>query len=68
MTWAEAIENIDIGGPSLIRGAAKNHAHVAVLTSPDQYDELKDALRDHGGTTLEYRSRLAFAAFRDRPL
>jgi phosphoribosylaminoimidazolecarboxamide formyltransferase/IMP cyclohydrolase len=63
-TWAEAIENIDIGGPSLIRGAAKNHAHVAVLTSPEQYSELKSALRDHGGTTLEYRRRLAFAAFR----
>src|SRR5205807_5313085 len=36
-TFEEAVENIDIGGPSLIRGAAKNHAHVAVVTAPDQY-------------------------------
>ena len=63
-TWAEAIENIDIGGPALIRAAAKNHAHVAVLTSPDQYDGLIAAVRDTGGTRLEDRRRLALAAFR----
>ncbi len=62
-TFADAIENIDIGGPSLIRAAAKNHAHVAVATSPDQYDELIVALRGPGGTTLEQRRRLATAAF-----
>ena len=38
VTFEEAIENIDIGGPRLIRAAAKNHAHVAVVTSPDQYE------------------------------
>src|SRR4051794_33716673 len=38
-TLAEAVENIDIGGPSLIRGAAKNHADVAVLTAPEQYED-----------------------------
>ena len=63
-TWAEAIENIDIGGPSLIRAAAKNHAHVAVLTSPDQYADLIAAVSHQGGTTLEIRRRLALAAFR----
>jgi phosphoribosylaminoimidazolecarboxamide formyltransferase/IMP cyclohydrolase len=61
--FEEAIEKIDIGGPSLIRGAAKNHAHVAVVTSPDQYPILIDQLRDHGGTTLAFRRRLALAVF-----
>ena len=51
-------------GPTLIRAAAKNHAHVAVLTSPSQYDVLDRALRDHGGTTLERSAPLALAAFR----
>src|SRR5262249_60054156 len=46
---AEAIENIDIGGPSLIRAAAKNHDHVAVLTSPDQYDPIMAAIQAIGG-------------------
>ena len=63
-TFADAIENIDIGGPALIRAAAKNHAHVAVLTSPEQYEPLIAAVRDTGGTTLEQRRRLALAAFR----
>ena len=63
-TWAEAIENIDIGGPALIRAAAKNHAHVAVLTSPEQYESLIGAVGDKGGTTLDDRRRLALAAFR----
>ena len=63
VTEAEAIENIDIGGPALIRAAAKNYAHVAVLTSPEQYDDLITALRETGGTGLEDRRRLALAAF-----
>jgi phosphoribosylaminoimidazolecarboxamide formyltransferase / IMP cyclohydrolase len=62
-TFAEAIENIDIGGPSLIRAASKNHDHVAVATSPDQYPELIAALRGPGGTSLGERRRLATAAF-----
>src|SRR5262245_50677275 len=53
VTFDEAIEQIDIGGPSLIRGAAKNHAHVAVLVSPDQYASLIEQLQAHGGTTLD---------------
>jgi len=61
---AEAIENIDIGGPALVRAAAKNHAHVAVLTSPEQYAALIAVVRDKGGTTLDLRRRLALAAFR----
>ncbi len=63
VTFAEAVEQIDVGGPSLIRGAAKNHAHVAVLTDPDQYTPLLAQLRDHGGTTLAFRRGLALAVF-----
>jgi phosphoribosylaminoimidazolecarboxamide formyltransferase/IMP cyclohydrolase len=59
----DAVENIDIGGPALIRAAAKNHAHVAVLVDPEQYGGLKSAIRTVGGTTLEQRRRLAAAAF-----
>jgi phosphoribosylaminoimidazolecarboxamide formyltransferase/IMP cyclohydrolase len=59
----DAIENIDIGGPSLLRGAAKNHDAVAVVTSPDQYPSLIDQLRERGGTDLGYRRQLARAAF-----
>jgi phosphoribosylaminoimidazolecarboxamide formyltransferase / IMP cyclohydrolase len=60
---AEALENIDIGGPTLVRAAAKNHSHVAVLTSPDQYPGLVAALESRGGTSLEERRELALAAF-----
>lgn len=56
------VENIDIGGPALIRAAAKNHDSVVVLTSPAQYDDLVAALAG-GGTTLEQRRRLAAAAY-----
>ncbi len=63
VTLVDAIENIDIGGPTLIRGAAKNHDHVAVLTSPEQYDAVAAAIRERGGTSLEDRRRLALAAF-----
>jgi phosphoribosylaminoimidazolecarboxamide formyltransferase/IMP cyclohydrolase len=60
---ATAIENIDIGGPALIRSAAKNHTHVAVLTDPAQYPELVQALEAEGGTRLPLRRRLAAAAY-----
>ncbi len=63
VTFDEAVENIDIGGPSLIRGGAKNHASVAVATSPDQYPELIAAIEGEGGTRLEFRRRLALAVF-----
>ena len=61
--YEECIEQIDIGGPSLIRGAAKNHKSVAVVTSPSQYELLKDAIKT-GGFTLEERRKLAMIAFR----
>ena len=58
----ECVEQIDIGGPSMVRAAAKNHPSVAVVTSPAQYDEVLAAVRQ-GGTTLEQRRRLAAEAF-----
>ena len=62
-SFEDAVENIDIGGPSLIRGAAKNHAHVAVLTDPDQYETFLAEFRQSGGTTQATRERLAREAF-----
>jgi phosphoribosylaminoimidazolecarboxamide formyltransferase/IMP cyclohydrolase len=58
----ECIEQIDIGGPSMVRGAAKNHANVAVVVSPSRYPEIVAALGD-GGFTAEQRQRLAVDAF-----
>ena len=58
----EAIELIDIGGPSLVRAAAKNHAFTAIVTGPDQYDDLIAAVAG-GGTTLAGRKLLAARAF-----
>ncbi len=61
---ATAIENIDIGGPAMIRAAAKNHAYVAVLTDPADYDALLASLNDNdGATTKQLRTRLAAKAF-----
>ena len=57
------IENIDIGGPSMVRSAAKNHAHVAVVTDPADYAALLEQLDAQGGTTLEFRKMLAAKAF-----
>ncbi|VAV90202.1 IMP cyclohydrolase / Phosphoribosylaminoimidazolecarboxamide formyltransferase [hydrothermal vent metagenome] len=59
---ATAIENIDIGGPTLIRAAAKNHAWVTVVVSPERYDEVAEAVAG-GGTTSELREDLAREAF-----
>lgn len=56
------LENIDIGGLTLIRAAAKNHAWVATVVSPEQYAEIADAI-DHGGTTVAMRETLAREAF-----
>ncbi|MFT4288827.1 bifunctional phosphoribosylaminoimidazolecarboxamide formyltransferase/IMP cyclohydrolase [Nocardioides sp.] len=58
----ECVEQIDIGGPSMVRAAAKNHPSVAIVTSPGQYDDTLAAIRA-GGFTLEQRKRLAAAAF-----
>ena len=58
------IENIDIGGPSMVRSAAKNHAHVAIVTDPADYDALLAELdANEGSTTLELRKRLAGKAY-----
>ena len=58
------IENIDIGGPSMVRSAAKNHAHVAIVTDPADYDALLTELDQHGGsTTAALRKRFAAKAF-----
>ena len=57
------IENIDIGGPSMVRSAAKNHAHVAIVTDPADYDRLLAELDEQGGTTLEFRKTLAAKAY-----
>ena len=61
--WATAIENIDIGGPAMVRAAAKNHADVAVLTSPDQYAAFLAALAA-GRVDGALRRQLALEAFR----
>ncbi len=58
----ECVEQVDIGGPAMVRAAAKNHASVAVVTSPDQYQMVADALAA-GGTDLTTRQRLAAQAF-----
>ena len=55
----EAIENIDIGGPSMLRSAAKNHDSVTVITDPADYEEVARAIETGGETTLELRRRLA---------
>ena len=57
------IENIDIGGPSMVRSAAKNHADVAIVTDPADYAALVEQLDRNGGTTLEFRKKLAAKAF-----
>jgi phosphoribosylaminoimidazolecarboxamide formyltransferase/IMP cyclohydrolase len=60
----EIIENIDIGGPSMVRSAAKNHAWVVIVTDPGDYAELIEALDGRGGmTSLDFRKRLAAKAF-----
>jgi phosphoribosylaminoimidazolecarboxamide formyltransferase / IMP cyclohydrolase len=58
----ECVEQIDIGGPSMVRAAAKNHPSVAVVTAPTRYADVLAALRD-GGFTLAQRQRLAAEAF-----
>jgi len=65
VTLAEAIEQIDVGGPTMIRAAAKNHASVAVITDPSQYAGVLDELKATGGSLGDAtRTRLAQEAFR----
>ena len=63
VTLAEAIEQIDIGGPSLVRAAAKNHAFVTVATSPSQYDLIAKEFQSSGGTSDALRLLLAAECF-----
>jgi phosphoribosylaminoimidazolecarboxamide formyltransferase / IMP cyclohydrolase len=64
VTYADAIENIDIGGPSMIRSAAKNHNFVTVVTDTVDYDEVLRELGENGVTAFQLRQRLAAKAFR----
>jgi phosphoribosylaminoimidazolecarboxamide formyltransferase/IMP cyclohydrolase len=64
VTLGEAIENIDIGGPSMIRSAAKNYESVTVVVDPGDYDAVLENMHDNNGeTTLKLRERLAIKAF-----
>jgi phosphoribosylaminoimidazolecarboxamide formyltransferase/IMP cyclohydrolase len=63
-TEAEIIEQIDIGGPAMLRSAAKNFQSVALLTDPDQYEGFLDMLKSlNGATDIAYRKELAYAGF-----
>src|SRR5215207_9561053 len=62
VTFEEAIENIDVGGPAMVRAAAKNHEHVLVVVSPDDYDAILAALRADR-ISADLRRRLAAKAF-----
>ncbi|MEM9899783.1 MAG: bifunctional phosphoribosylaminoimidazolecarboxamide formyltransferase/IMP cyclohydrolase [Pseudomonadota bacterium] len=61
--WQTCIENIDIGGPAMLRAAAKNHADVAVVTDPEDYDTILAELAETGGTRAATRRRLAQVAY-----
>src|SRR5246500_4909050 len=64
VTLADAIENIDIGGPSMIRSGAKNYESVTVVVDPADYDAVLENIRDNKGeTTLKLRERVAIKAF-----
>ncbi len=64
VTDAEAIEQIDIGGPAMTRAAAKNHARVLIVCDPSDYAAVSTAVQDAGGSTQILRRRLAEKAFR----
>mmetsp|Transcript_30574 Transcript_30574/g.56502 ORF Transcript_30574/g.56502 Transcript_30574/m.56502 type:complete len:617 (-) Transcript_30574:118-1968(-) len=61
--FEQCIENIDIGGPSMLRSTAKNHAFTTIVTSPEQYEEVMACLEENGGTTLSLRKKYAARAF-----
>ncbi|HWL13794.1 MAG TPA: bifunctional phosphoribosylaminoimidazolecarboxamide formyltransferase/IMP cyclohydrolase, partial [Ureibacillus sp.] len=64
VTWDDAIENIDIGGPTMLRSAAKNHQYVTVIVDSNDYTKVLEELKVEGSTTLETRKRLAAKVFR----
>ena len=61
--YDETIENIDIGGPAMIRSAAKNHAYVAVVVDPNDYEPVLEAIRQQGGVPYQMRQKLAAKAY-----
>jgi phosphoribosylaminoimidazolecarboxamide formyltransferase/IMP cyclohydrolase len=63
VTLAEAVENIDIGGPAMLRSAAKNHESVTVIVDPFDYAEVAKQISETGNTTLELRRKLAAKVF-----
>lgn len=63
VTLPEAIENIDIGGPCMVRASAKNNKYVAIVTNPAKYGEIIDILKKDGGFSDAYRLELAREAF-----
>ncbi len=63
VTYQDAIENIDIGGPSMLRSAAKNHEFVTVVTDPADYAIVLEEIKASGDTTLDTRKRLALRVF-----
>ena len=63
VTLEEAVEQIDIGGPTMVRAAAKNHAFTTIATNTEQYGEVLEQVKDHGCTTPELRRKLAAEAF-----
>jgi phosphoribosylaminoimidazolecarboxamide formyltransferase / IMP cyclohydrolase len=64
IAFGDLVEEIDIGGPSMVRAAAKNHSNVAVVTSPDRYATVLAAIEEQGSVPLGLRSALAIEAFR----
>lgn len=64
VTYEDAIENIDIGGPTMLRSAAKNHAFVSVVVDSGDYSKVLDEIAAEGDTTLDTRKRLAAKVFR----
>ena len=64
VAYEDAIENIDIGGPTMLRSAAKNHAFVSVVVDAADYSQVLEEVRTSGDTTLETRKRLAAKVFR----
>ena len=64
ISFDELVEEIDIGGPSMVRAAAKNHASVAIVTSPQRYPEVLSAIREQGNVPGGLRAALAVEAFR----
>ena len=64
VSYEDAIENIDIGGPSMLRSAAKNHAFVTVIVDAADYPQVLEELKAHGDTTLDTRKKLAAKTFR----